>query len=249
MRAIALLLFYASCEFCFGSPGTNGATDATPTSATKLIPLPMRYPAPSWGINGIYEHPSGPNIESVTDKPRAPFLAPVGVTNLALRKGVRASVPNPLFGTLSMVTDGQKEAAATNVVALPEGVQWVQIDLDRECRVYAVVIWHDGIYHLPVFRGVIVQASDDASFGQHVQTLFNNDFENTAGLGKGADKQYFEIYEGKLIDAKGVKARYLRFYSNGNNNSPLNGYIEIEVWGLPPGSQAERTSPTNGSSR
>jgi hypothetical protein len=249
MRAIALLLVYASCEFCLGSPGTNGVPAATPTSATKLVPLLFRYPAPSWGVNGIYEKPSGPHIEPLTDKERAPLLVPVGVTNLALKKRVTASVANPVSGTLSMVTDGQKEATETNVVALPKGVQWVELDLERECRIYAVVIWHDFYYHRPVFRGVVVQASDDASFSQHVRTLFNNDFENTAGFGKGADKQYFEGYEGKLIDTNGIEARYLRFYSNGSNNSPLNGYIDIEVWGFLAESQAERTSPTNGSSR
>jgi hypothetical protein len=243
MRAIALLLLYASCEFCLGAPGTNGAPAATPTSATKLVPLLVRLPAPSWGVNGIYDKPKGPNIEPLTDKPRVPFLAPVGVTNLALKKRVTASVANPVSGTLSMVTDGEKEATESNVVALPKGVQWVQIDLERECRIYAVVIWHDFYYHLPVFRGVVVQAADDVGFGQQVQTLFNNDYENVAGLGKGADKRYFETYEGKLIDAKGIKARYLRFYSNGNSNSPLNGYIEIEAWGFPAGSEAAHISP------
>lgn len=39
--------------------------------------------------------------------------------------------------------------------------------------------------------------------------------------------------EGRLIDAKGIKARYLRPYSNGSNKSPVNAYQEIEVWGLP----------------
>ena len=132
-----------------------------------------------------------------------------------------------------MVTDGKKEADERNVVELRKGVQWVQIDLEQEYRIYVIVVWHDFCEHYSVFRGVVVQAADDESFTKHVQTLFNNDYENVAGLGKGDDKQYQETYEGKLIDAKGIKTRYLRFYSNGNNNSPRNAYIEIEAWGLP----------------
>ena len=40
------------------------------------------------------------------------------------------------------------------------------------------------------------------------------------------------IVEGKLIDAKGVKARYVRLFSNGNNANKLNHYVEVEVFGF-----------------
>ena len=43
-------------------------------------------------------------------------------------------------------------------------------------------------------------------FIQNVKTLFNNDQDNTSGLGVGTDREYFETHEGKLINAKGVKA-------------------------------------------
>jgi hypothetical protein len=52
-------------------------------------------------------------------------------------------------------------------------------------------------------------------------------------LGPGADKQYYETHQGKLIDAKGLKARYVRCYSFGSDVDLFNGYTEIEVWGLP----------------
>jgi len=44
---------------------------------------------------------------------------------------------------------------------------------------------------------------------------------------------YIETYQGKLIDGKGVKGRYVRLYSNGNTANKLNHYIEVEVWGKP----------------
>jgi len=76
--------------------------------------------------------------------------------------------------------------------------------------------------------------TDDADFINGVKTIFNNDQDNSAGLGVGKDREFFETYEGKLIDlAKApVKARYLRFYSKGNTSDDQNHYTEIEVYGF-----------------
>ena len=41
------------------------------------------------------------------------------------------------------------------------------------------------------------------------------------------------IREGKLVDAKGSRARYVRLYSKGNNANELNHYVEVEVFGRP----------------
>jgi len=95
------------------------------------------------------------------------------------------------------------------------------------------VVWH---YHQEavIYHDVIVQVSNDPNFQNGVTTLFNNDQDNSAGLGTGANKEYWETYEGKLIAAKGVKARYVRLYSRGSTYSdPLNRYTEVEVWGKP----------------
>jgi hypothetical protein len=78
---------------------------------------------------------------------------------------------------------------------------------------------------------VIVQVADDQDFLESVKTIFNNDQDNTSGLGVGTDREFFETHEGKLIDAKGVKGRYMRFYSKGSTESALNEYTEIEVYG------------------
>ena len=47
--------------------------------------------------------------------------------------------------------------------------------------------------------------------------------------------EWIETNEGRLIDAKGVKGRYVRLYSNGNTSNDMNHYIEIEVYGRPAG--------------
>ena len=84
-----------------------------------------------------------------------------------------------------------------------------------------------------MYHDVVVQVADEAEFLQNVRTLFNNDQDNTSGLGQGADREYFETYEGKLINAKGLQGRFLRFYSKGSTESALNEYTEIEVYGRP----------------
>ncbi len=99
-------------------------------------------------------------------------------------------------------------------------------------NIYAITAWH---YHKEptVYFDVAVQIADDPDFTRNVRTLFNNDIDNSAGLGVGTDMHYVETYKGELIDAKGHKARYVRLYSNGNNRNDLNHYIEVEVFGTP----------------
>jgi hypothetical protein len=94
------------------------------------------------------------------------------------------------------------------------------------------MIWH---YHSQsrAYLDVVVQVSDDPKFEKGVTTLFNADYRNELGLGAGKDLAYKETNEGKLIDAKGVKGRYVRLYSKGNTTNKLNHYIEVEVFGKP----------------
>ena len=173
-----------------------------------------------------------PNLEPTPPEKRPDFLVPAGTTNLALGKKVTASDTDPVTGTLDLVTDGDKAGDEGSWVELGPGKQWVQIDLAKEADIYAVIVWH---FHQQkrVYRDVIVQVSDDPAFSKDVTTIFNNDYAGDLGLGKGADMAYIETYQGKLINAKGVKGRYVRLYSNGNTTSKMNHYIEVEVWGKP----------------
>ena len=196
----------------------------------KLAALPIHLPAPT--LKGTPEDlPSGPNIEPGSDKPRPLFLAPEGVVNLALSKKVVGSDARPFTGTYDQVSDGEKEAFDDQVVEMRRGIQWVMVDLGAPCTIYAVALWHDHRW-LQVYKNVIVQVADDADFTQNVRTIFNNDMDNSSGRGIGTDKQYFETAEGKLIDAKGVKARYVRCYSKGSNLSAINCIQEVEVYGF-----------------
>ena len=111
-------------------------------------------------------------------------------------------------------------------------MQDVTIDLGAEYEIYAILLWH---FHKQarVYFDVIVRVANDPDFITNVQTLFNNDHDNSSGLGLGSDMHYVETSEGKLIDARGVRARYVRLYSNGNSSNELNHYIEVEVFGKP----------------
>jgi len=197
----------------------------------KLAPIPLKLPRPVF-VGTPKQIPPGTTVEKPTGKPRPPFLAPPGVRNVALGKPVTSSDPEPIIGDLSLVTDGDKEATDGSYVELGPGVQWVQIDLKKKVKIYAIVFWH---YHSDprVYHDVIVQVSNDPDFVAGVKTLFNNDHDNSAGLGVGKDREYFETYEGKLVDAKGVVARYVRLYSNGSIADEANHYTEVEVYGLP----------------
>jgi hypothetical protein len=172
------------------------------------------------------------NLEPVTGKSRGPFMVPVGTKLLSLKRPVTSSDAAPVIGELDMVNDGEKEGGDGYFIELGPGKQWIQIDLGAPYALHAILVWH---YHSQarVYRDVVVQVCDNKDFVKGVQTVFNNDHDNSSGLGVGKDKEYIEVAEGRLVDPKGIKGRYVRMYSNGNTTNDLNHYVEIEVYGTP----------------
>jgi hypothetical protein len=210
--------------------GVNFIAVAHIQAADDMAPLPIKLPAPT--LKGTpSELPSGPHIEPLTDKPRPPFLAPKGAENVAAGKKVTTSI-KPFTGEAAQITDGKKEPDDDQVVEMRRGKQWVQVDLGAPHKIYAIVIWHDHRW-VQVFHDVIVQVADDPDFTQDVKTVFNNDVDNSAGLGIGTDKEYFETNQGRLFDAKGIVGRYVRAYTAGSSLSAINACQEIEVYGAP----------------
>jgi hypothetical protein len=152
--------------------------------------------------------------------------------NVALGKSVTSSDSEPVIGTLDMITDGDKRGGDGSFVELGPRRQYVTIDLRARYELYAIALWHFH-QHPRVYLDVVVQLSNDPDFHTGVTTIFNNDANNVLGFGAGADQNYTETNEGRLIDAEGTKARYVRLYSNGNSSDDLNHYIEVEVYGRP----------------
>jgi hypothetical protein len=194
--------------------------------AEEMVKLELELPKPLFA--GTPKSIKTPNLErkpSVTE-----VMVPAGTANIAIETEVTGSDDFPVIGELEYITDADKDGADGSYVELGPGVQWVQIDLGEAKSIYAVALWH---YHAQAraYRDVIIQVADDADFIENVQTVFNNDHDNSAGLGIGKDKEYIETNKGKLVDAKGAKGQYVRLYSNGSTGSDMNHYIEVEVFG------------------
>ena len=201
------------------------------SAAQELKPIGLELPQPMFV--GTPQNFRVSNLEKPLGRPRPPFLAPAGTTNVALGKSVSSSEEElPIIGELEQITDDDKEAADGSFVELGPFLQHVTIDLEARHTIYAIVVWH---YHLQarVYSDVIVQVADDPEFLTNVSTVFNNDRDNSSKMGEGADLHYVETSEGKLIDAKGVEGRYVRLVSNGNTSNDLNHYVEVGVYGVP----------------
>lgn len=192
--------------------------------------LELELPKPMFV--GTPKNIRSPNLERITGKPRGPFYVSKGTVLLSMEKMVTSSDYEPVIGDLEFVTDGEKTGEDGYYVELGPSVQWVQIDLGQSYSLHAVLIWH---YHSQarVYRDVAVQVSDDPDFIEGVKTIYNNDHDNSAGIGIGRDKEYIETNDGRLIDPRGVVARYVRLYSRGNTSNEMNHYVEVEVYGTP----------------
>lgn len=217
------------------NPAKDGPDDkpAAKNDDQNRIDLDIKLPRPAF--KGTPKNaPPGANLEPPRKGPRPPLRVPKGTVLLSAGKPVTASDKDPIIGSIKCITDGDKEAREGSFVEFGPGLQWVQIDLKERCAIQAIALWH---YHsnARIYRDVVVRISDDPDFVKDVHTVFNNDHDNSAGLGLGADKEFWETYEGKLIDANGVSGRYVRLYSKGNSADDQNQYTEVEVYGLPAG--------------
>ncbi len=221
---LATLFLSVSVLFVLGGGGDFQSADQEKVVLELKLPKPM--------FVGTPRNIRSPNLERITGKKRGPFYVPKGTELLSLGKPVTGSDTEPIIGELEFVTDGEKSGEEGYFVEFGPGVQHVQIDLEGSFHLHAILIWH---YHSQarVYRDVIVQVSDDPDFITGVKTIFNNDHDNSSGLGVGKDKEYIEVNEGRLIDPRGITTRYLRLYSRGNTSNDMNHYVEVEVYGTP----------------
>lgn len=199
------------------------------SAAADLQPIELSYPPPF--LIGTPVPVNLPNLEAPDADP-APVMAPANAVNLAAGKPVTSSDDFPIIGELEFATDGDKESEEGYFVELAPDTQWIQIDLEQTATVYGIAIWH---YHAQkrAYQDVIVQISDDPEFKDGVITVFNNDHDNSSGLGTGTQKAYIESNTGRLINAHQAKGRYVRLYSAGNTSNEMNHYVEVEVFGVP----------------
>jgi putative cell wall-binding protein len=133
------------------------------------------------------------------------------------------------FSNLKAITDGDRNNDNYADSYTNTGLQWVQIDLGKSYDVNYIRLLHyygDG----REYHDVIVQISDYADFSQDVATVYNNDSDGSAGLGKGSDSEYTETSSGLDIAIGSSSARYVRCYSSGSTENNYSHYVEIEVY-------------------
>jgi len=239
-----------------GAPGGPGAPmralglrqfGAAPAAKGTALSATAPHPTPAPAMDGAIALPkpkfSGTpknlpanvlaRVKRDAHRPQGEFIIPKGVVNVALKKPVTASDASPVVGTPARVTDGNKEAVADAFVELGPKTQWVQIDLGKAHEVLAIAVWHEHREFARVYHDVIIQVADDKDFTKNVRTVYNNDHDNSSGLGAGQDWEYFETNAGLVVKLKGLKARYVRLYSRGSTTDDLNRYTEVEVYADP----------------
>ncbi|MDQ6422143.1 cohesin domain-containing protein [Paenibacillus sp. LHD-117] len=162
---------------------------------------------------------------SAAEPPEAP------VTNVASGKKITSSVA---FSKMDVITDGVKNTSAySEDYPNGNGLQWIQLDLGKSFNLSEINIWrywNDG----RTYRDLIVRLSDHSDFSGEVTTVFNNDTNNSAGFGIGADREYVETSAGKSIRFETAAARYVRIYSGGSTANANNHFVEVEVMGAAP---------------
>lgn len=199
----------------------------------RKLENPYAYERPQqtdmWGpIFSLTMHPYSITANA---QPWPPVLVPEGCgTLLSVGCKVTSSDTDPIIGELEYITDGDKDLDPGTCVELAPGLQWVQIDLGEEKEIHAVYILRCD-YGCRVYHDVIIEISNDAAFENGVVTVFNNDHDNSAGRGKGRDKEYPDYKFGRPFPVDAVKGRYVRCYSNGNISNKMSHYTEIEVYG------------------
>ncbi|MFB9327800.1 discoidin domain-containing protein [Paenibacillus aurantiacus] len=190
-----------------GSPSIDSGTVIANNGGRDFWGNPLYAGSPD---RGVHERPAG-------------TVAP---TNVAAGKTATSSsyINNP-----ERVTDGAT-SPGTSYAGLDQGLQWTQIDLGAVYNVSAINLWryYDGGR---TYRDSIVQLSNTANFSSGVTTVFNNDGNNSAGLGAGADAEYAETASGKSIGFSPVQARYVRIWSNGSSTNAWNHLVEVQVMG------------------
>ena len=154
---------------------TAQAQDAAKTELQIKLPRPM--------FTGTPKNIKTPNLEPPrTEGKRPNHMVPQGTTNLAAGKAVSGSDEEPVIGELEQATDGDKEGVEGSYVELGPGKQYVQVDLGKPAVLSVIVLWH---FHSQarVYHDVIIQTAADEDFITDVKTVYNNDHDNSAGLG------------------------------------------------------------------
>ena len=158
------------------------------------------------------------------------FCFPVAASSTVnLAAGKLPTSSTSAFKNLSYATDGIISTSNYADSYTGTGLEWVQLDLGASYNIGDIKLWHY-FGDARKYHDVIVQLSNDSTFTKGVTTVYNNDTNNSAGLGIGTNSEYPETSAGLDIQVNAVNARYARFYSNGSTVNSYNHYGEIQIF-------------------
>lgn len=145
-----------------------------------------------------------------------------------LAAGISPTFSGSIAQSAAYATDGNTDSDAW-VGLNAAGTGWMQLDLGATRQLTKVKLWqywaNGRTYH-----DVVIQVSNDPTFSSGVSTIFNNDADNSSGLGAGADAEYAETASGKTIPTS-ASGRYVRFWANGSSSNSYDSWVEAQVFG------------------
>ena len=182
-----------------GKPRTPGATDDRPekkvatnnglgapvpsawTETVKMVAIEIELPAPAFRGTPVPQK-SRTSRSRWASRGRRSWLPKARSTWPAASRSPSATRRRPPASSTSSPTATRRPPTSATS-SCGRAREWVQIDLGQKATIYAVLVWHNHA-EARVYRDVIVQVSDDPDF-LDAQTVFNNDYDNSSGLGIG----------------------------------------------------------------
>lgn len=108
--------------------------------------------------------------------------------------------------------------------------EYLQIDLSKNYDLNRLQMWRDFLT-AKTYRDTVVLLSTTEDFTENVTTVYNNDRDNSLGLGYGLDYEYQETIGGNNIVFSSATARYIRIYSGGSDQNAENLFVEVKAFG------------------
>ncbi|TLS50664.1 hypothetical protein FE782_18335 [Paenibacillus antri] len=146
---------------------------------------------------------------------------------------------------LSILTDGVRTTSEYALISTSSGAKYVQVNLGEPHSITKVNLLNDYNPDSPrIGKDIVVQLSNDPTFATGVTTVYNNDTDNSAGLGAGSDPEYTEPSSGAGLTVTlgaPITAQYVRYWANGHTRTQTSAYnavntpVEVEVYARLPG--------------
>lgn len=161
---------------------------------------------------------------------------------IEIKNGVarlKKSYPNPVNQSASIApTSSTSSAVAGELAKITNGDNnsWcdlggsgpheVTVDLGVVKTLRQIKVW--GLFHnTRMYSDRIVRISEN---GSDWYTIFNNDSDNSAGVGIGTHSEYIETQDGKVFTIPDINAQYIQVWSGDDNLGGNATLVEIEAF-------------------